>query len=157
MLFFIISEVTKLSVWVPDGDGACTNLLKFALNEQNFENTLVAFVVSMSTPWSILESLKKWSTILTDHIGKLNLSDAKREEFIKNQYRAFQLYQDPDEKDQSLANASAKKSKSKTETKPSSAEIDDSTLLPLDPSILTKNIGLPVIVIVTKVNFLNMT
>jgi dynein light intermediate chain 1 len=147
-----------LSVWVPDGDGACTNLLKFALNEQNFENTLVAFVVSMGTPWSIIDSLNKWSTILGDHIAKLNLTEAKRQEFMRKQARAFQLYQDPDERSEQAAAAAAansgKKSKSKSAevVKPSSSvEIDDKDLLPLDPSILSKNIGLPAIVIVTKV------
>jgi len=138
-----------LSVWVPDGDGACTGLLKFALNETNFENTLVAFVVSMSNPWLIMESLKKWSTILSDHIQKLNISDLKRAEYMKQQCRLFQMYQDPDESNQ--VNNSSKKNTSVGDLdKKAEQKFDDDSLLPLDPAILSKNLGIPIIVIVTK-------
>lgn len=146
-------DTPKLSVWVPDGDGACTGLLKFALNETNFENTLVAFVVSMSTPWTIMESLKKWSNILREHIQKLNLTDAKREEYMKQQCRLFQMYQDPDESNQSF-NSSKKGAGSSNQTdldsKKTEQKFDDDSLLPLDPSILSKNLGVSIIVIVTK-------
>lgn len=139
-----------MSVWVPDGDGACTGLLKFALNETNFENTLVAFVVSMSNPWLIMESLKKWSTILSDHIQKLNISDLKRAEYMKQQCRLFQMYQDPDESNQ--VNNSSKKNTSVGDLdKKAEQKFDDDSLLPLDPAILSKNLGIPIIVIVTKV------
>lgn len=152
--FKIYLDTPKLSVWVPDGDGACTGLLKFALNETNFENTLVAFVVSMSTPWTIMESLKKWSNILREHIQKLNLTDAKREEYMKQQCRLFQMYQDPDESNQSF-NSSKKGAGSSNQTdldsKKTEQKFDDDSLLPLDPSILSKNLGVSIIVIVTKV------
>lgn len=163
----------KIGVWIPDGDGACTSLLKFALNETNFENTLVVFVVSMSSPWGIMESLKKWSNILRDHIKKLNIPENKRNEYLKQQCRAFQMYQDPDEKQEILINKkSAPNSSSNTPILGSKLKQfadgsdkkdadnlnnadnadDDDLLLPLDPSILGKNIGLPIIVVVTKVN-----
>lgn len=154
-----------MGVWIPDGDGSCTNLLKFALNEGNFEHTMVAFVVSMSTPWNILESLKKWSTILRDHIKKLNLSESKRNEYMKQQRRLFQMYHEPDEnlnninkKTPNLSNSTPNSKLSvikPNEKKPNelndTIDTDDSLLLPLDPSILTKNLGIPIMVIVTKV------
>jgi dynein light intermediate chain 1 len=151
---------------VPDGDGTCTNLLKFALNEQNFENTLIAFVVSMSSPWCIMDSLKKWSTIITDHMNKLNISESKRQEYMKKQVRSFQSYQDPDEKESttnstSSTNTSNKTTNSKTggggmkqsesTTFNTNTEDDDNSYLPLDQPVLIKNLGLPVVVIVTKV------
>lgn len=146
-------EIPKLSVWIPDGDGSCANLLKFALNEQNFEHTLVVFVVSMSTPWSIMDSLKKWSTLLTEHINKLNISEAKRDEYRRKQCRMFQTYQDPDEH-LNMGGASSKKSNTKTakqnETSVANVEVEDHMLLPLDQSILNRNLGLPIIVIATK-------
>lgn len=154
----MFSEILKLNVWIPDGDGACTNLLKFAVNETNFEHTMVAFVVSMSTPWNIIESLQKWANILREHVKKLNIPEAKRDEYMKRQYRAFQLYQDPDENTNVLnTSASGKKGGATANAvAPVQPEIDDdSVLLPLDPYILSKNIGLPIAVIVTKVkNFI---
>lgn len=145
-----------MSVWVPDGDGACTGLLKFALNETNIENTLVAFVVSMSAPWTIMESLKKWSTILKEHIQKLNISEAKRDEYLKQQCRLFQMYQDPDESNQSMntsKKANGSTNQADLDNKKAEQKFDDDSLLPLDPSILSKNLGVPIIVIVTKVFF----
>ena len=153
-------DIPKLGAWIPDGDGSCTSLLKFALNENNFEHTLIAFVVSMSTPWSIVESLNKWAAILHDHIKKLNIPDEKRKEYLNRQIRSFQMYQDPDESlsnKQNSANAAQGASTTAvtttsgaTLTKMISIEKEDD-LLPLDPYILNKNIGLPVMVIVTKV------
>lgn len=137
-------DTQKLSIWVPDGDGSNTSLLKFALNETNFENTLVALVVSMSTPWSIMDSLQKWAKILTDHINKLNIPDAKRNEYLKQQCRVFQTYQDPDDKQDPLIAAA-----SKLRVSEDAADNDDD-LLPLDPAILSKNLGIPIMVIVTK-------
>ncbi len=141
---------------MPDGDGACTGLLKFALNESNFENTIVAFVVSMSSPWMIMDSLKKWSLILRDHIFKLNISETKRNEYMKQQCRLFQMYQDPDESNQIL-NTNKKNLPTIGQSdldKKSEMKYEDDQLLPLDPSILGKNLGVPIIVIVTKVRIL---
>ena len=144
-------------MWVPDGDGACTGLLKFALNESNIENTIVAFVVSMSAPWMIMESLKKWSLILRDHILKLNISETKRNEYLKQQCRLFQMYQDPDESSNQLLSTNKKNiatiGQSDLDKKSANEayKYDDDQLLPLDPSILGKNLGIPIVVIVTKV------
>ena len=140
---------------MPDGDGACTSLLKFAINETNFENTIVAFVVSMSSPWMIMDSLKKWSLILRDHIFKLNISETKRNEYLKQQCRLFQMYQDPDESNQIL-NTNKKNLATIGQSnldKKAEMKYEDDQLLPLDPSILGKNLGVPIIVIVTKVSF----
>lgn len=120
---------------------------------------MVAFVVSMSTPWTIMDSLKKWSAILTDHVKKLNIPVAKRNEYLKQQCRLFQSYRDPDESHQILLNTSAKKSNPGTPVSSlrnvAPAEVEtvndtDDMLLPLDPAILNKNLGISVMVIVTK-------
>lgn len=39
------------------------------------------FVVSMTTPWNILDQLQKWAAILQDHIDKLNIASHKLEEY----------------------------------------------------------------------------
>lgn len=48
--------------------------MKFALNEQNFEDTTIVLVASMKHPWKIMESLEYWSARLQDHIDSLNLT-----------------------------------------------------------------------------------
>lgn len=72
--FLIVTDLTRLGVWVLDGDPGHGNLLKYALNEKNFPHTLVILTVSMTTPWSWQEQLDHWTTILREHVDKLNLS-----------------------------------------------------------------------------------
>jgi dynein light intermediate chain 1 len=148
-------EIQKMGVWIPDGDGSNTNLLKFALNESNVDNVLVAFIVSMSTPWTIIESLNKWSQIIRDHLKKLNLSDKKRKEMQKHQVKIFQMYQEPDEKVLLSTHSNSSKPLSskideKTDIVNSCESNDDDDLLELEQNILSKNLGIPIVVIATK-------
>ena len=78
---FILTDHTRLGVTVLDGDPHHTGLLKFALTKENFADTLVLLVVSMSQPWSILESLQKWTQILQDHINRLKIPPEEMYEY----------------------------------------------------------------------------
>lgn len=76
--FFL--DHTKLNVWVQDGNPKYSFLLKFALSEKNFKNTLIMFVVSMKTPWNIMDQLESWATLIQDYIDNLPIpSDELRE------------------------------------------------------------------------------
>jgi dynein light intermediate chain 1 len=105
-----------------------------------------------------MESLSKWSTILNDKVKKLNLTEENRREFLSRQIRLFQSYQDPDDssanKEKSVISDGAT-SGGAVLAKMNSVEKDDE-LIPLDSSILNKNIGLSVIVIVTKSDCLSV-
>lgn len=114
-----------------------------------------------------MESLHKWSKLLGEHVKKLNLPESKRDEFARRQYRAFQTYLDPDESTTTSLTSpaiAANKATSAQQQQPggsvsasaSNTDVVDhddvnGVLLPLDPFILSKNIGLPIAVIVTKV------
>ena len=107
-----------------------------------------------------MESLAKWSNILREHVTRklTNLPESKRDEYAKRIYRAFQTYQDPDETPPPIAAAakgaaSTKQAATTPVAAPAAADaaLDDDALLPLDPFILSKNIGLSIAVIVTKV------
>lgn len=119
----------------------------------------MAFVVSMSTPWEMMDSLKKWSKILSDHVKKLNISEAKRNEFLKKQRLAFQMYQDPDENSNVLGKKTPNLNSSISLTEKrdlnESIDKDENSYLPLDPSILNNNLGLPILVLVTKSDFMS--
>lgn len=65
--------MTRLGVWVLDGDPGHVNLLKYALNENNFAHTLVILTVSMATPWSWKEHLEHWVKILSEHVNNLGI------------------------------------------------------------------------------------
>lgn len=57
-----------------DGDPSHANLLKFALNENNYEHTLVILTVSMTAPWSWLDQLQNWIKVLADHVNELKIN-----------------------------------------------------------------------------------
>ena len=113
----------------------------------------------MSTPWEMMDSLRKWSKILSDHVKKLNIPEAKRNEFLKKQRLAFQMYQDPDENSNVLGKKTPTLNTSISLTDKrdlnESIDKDENSYLPLDPSILNNNLGLPILVIVTKSDFMS--
>lgn len=55
---------TRLSHWILDGDTSHTNLLTFALTEENYADTTVLLCVSMTTPWNIMDQLQNWASLL---------------------------------------------------------------------------------------------
>ena len=75
MLF--IADQTRLGVWILDGDSYHANLLSFAQSTENFEDSLVVLVASMSAPWSIMESLQRWTEVLNNHINRLRIPPEK--------------------------------------------------------------------------------
>lgn len=62
-----------------DGDPGHSNLLKFALNKDNFADTLVILTVTMTAPWGILDQLQHWASVLADHLDKLELDVDSRQ------------------------------------------------------------------------------
>ena len=78
---YIISEQGRLGIWALDGDPNHTGLLRYALTEQNFEHTLVVLVASMAHPWSILDSLEKWVSVLQQHVDRLKLLPEDRRDY----------------------------------------------------------------------------
>lgn len=77
----IFTEQARLNVWVLDGDQSHTGLLKYALTEENFADTLVLLVASMAQPWFIAEALNKWLTVLREHIDKLRIPPEQMREY----------------------------------------------------------------------------
>ena len=72
--YILLSDPTRCNVWILDGDLYHKGLLKFAVTAQTLANSLALFVVDMSRPWSIMESLQKWASVLRDHVDKLKIS-----------------------------------------------------------------------------------
>ncbi|XP_076042087.1 dynein light intermediate chain isoform X2 [Oratosquilla oratoria] len=136
---------TRLSVWVLDGDPHHAELLEFALNEDNFEDTLVMLTVSMTTPWGIMDQLHTWASTLQDHLDKLNIDpDVLKEK----QNRIIRLWQDYIEPGDELDASSPMKRSSRN------LENEEDPVLPLPDNVLTRNLGLNVLVVVTKTDYM---
>ncbi|KAG8337680.1 Cytoplasmic dynein 1 light intermediate chain 1 [Homalodisca vitripennis] len=137
---------TRLSVWVLDGEPAHAHLLRYALSTDTFPHTTVVFVVAMTTPWSLLEQLENWASILQDHIDKLNIPSDQLQELRLKYIRRWQEYVELAE-DLELD----------SQLRRTSRNLDDEgvpgELLPLGEGVLLRNLGLDVVVVVTKVIF----
>lgn len=63
-------------------------LLKFAVSAEALRDTLAVFVADMSRPWTIMESLQKWASVLRDHVDRLKIPpEEMREMEQKSEYR----------------------------------------------------------------------
>lgn len=60
-------------MWILDGDLYHKGLLKFAVSPESLKDSLVVLVADMSRPWTIMESLQKWASVLRDHQDKLKI------------------------------------------------------------------------------------
>lgn len=60
-------------MWILDGDLYHKGLLKFAVEASSLKDTLIMLVVDMSRPWTALDSLQKWASVVREHIDKLKI------------------------------------------------------------------------------------
>uniref|UniRef100_A0A8D8ZMK4 Dynein light intermediate chain n=1 Tax=Cacopsylla melanoneura TaxID=428564 RepID=A0A8D8ZMK4_9HEMI len=84
---------TRLGVWILDGEPAHSNLLQFALNQDTLPHTMVMFVVSMTTPWNIIDELQKWASALQDHIDNLNIGAHDYQELTQRNIKRWYEYE----------------------------------------------------------------
>ncbi|XP_022688383.1 cytoplasmic dynein 1 light intermediate chain 2-like isoform X2 [Varroa jacobsoni] len=148
-------DTTRLGVWVLDGDPWHRNLLRFALNEENpsMQDTMVVLTASMAVPWSIASSLEAWANLLEEHISRLKLNPEYVEACKKRILRRFQEYTDPgDEVSNGGGDTSPMRRSSTAQTFLSESihERDEREFLPLGEETFTHNVGLDMVVVITK-------
>ncbi|XP_070583407.1 cytoplasmic dynein 1 light intermediate chain 1 isoform X1 [Erythrolamprus reginae] len=140
-------DQTRCNVWILDGDLYHKDLLKFAIEATSLKDTLIIMVVDMSKPWTALDSLKKWANVIREHIDKLKISPEEMKEMEQKVVRDFQEYTEPGE---DFPASPQRKNASSQEDK------DDNVILPLGADTLIYNLGIPVIVVCTKCDTLNV-
>ncbi|XP_064168670.1 cytoplasmic dynein 1 light intermediate chain 2-like isoform X1 [Anguilla rostrata] len=133
-------DLTRCNVWILDGDLYHKGLLKFAVTAEMLRDTLAVFVVDMSRPWSIMETLQKWASVLRDHIDKLKIPPEEMKEMEQTMVTSFQEYTEPEEATPASPQRRA----------PAGGAEDEGVLLPLGENVLTHNLGIPVLIVCTK-------
>ncbi|XP_023646646.1 cytoplasmic dynein 1 light intermediate chain 2 isoform X2 [Paramormyrops kingsleyae] len=133
-------DLTRCNVWILDGDLYHKGLLKFAVSADSLKDTLAVLVADMSRPWTVMESLRKWASVLRDHIDKLRVPPEEMREMEQKLMKDFQEYMEPEEAVQG----------SPQRRGPASGPEDEGVLLPLGENVLTHNLGVPVLVLLTK-------
>uniref|UniRef100_A0A673A9Y2 Dynein light intermediate chain n=1 Tax=Sphaeramia orbicularis TaxID=375764 RepID=A0A673A9Y2_9TELE len=132
-------DLTRCNVWILDGDLYHKGLLKFAVSAQSLPDCLAVFVADMSRPWTIMESLKKWASVLRDHVDKLKIPPEDMRELEQKMVKAFQEYTEPEEA-----------TPSSPQRRATTAGEDEAVVLPLGDNTLTHNLGIPVLIVCTK-------
>uniref|UniRef100_A0A1A9V6L6 Dynein light intermediate chain n=1 Tax=Glossina austeni TaxID=7395 RepID=A0A1A9V6L6_GLOAU len=138
-------DMTRLSVWVLDGDPGHKNLLHFALNKNNYTHTLVILTVSMTQPWFWLNQLTHWIKVLSEHIESLHLEPEEKQEARQRLVATWQSYCEVG--DDLDAGSPVKRTMRNN-------SIDEDDLLPLTDGALLTNLGLDIVVVVTKTDYM---
>ncbi|XP_055335205.1 cytoplasmic dynein 1 light intermediate chain 2-like [Paramacrobiotus metropolitanus] len=123
-------DSTQLNAWILEEEEYAQNLLPLAFNEKNFDKTVVWLVVSMTKPWNMIQSLDKWMRILSAAIDQMKIDPVVLKHHRANVEKMFKEYVDP--------------------TTAKSIGVDKDSDLPLGENTLICNLGLPIIVVVTK-------
>ncbi|XP_029445268.1 cytoplasmic dynein 1 light intermediate chain 1 isoform X1 [Rhinatrema bivittatum] len=134
-------DQTRCNVWILDGDLYHKGLIKFAMDASTVKDTLMMLVVDMSRPWTALESLQKWASVVREHIDKLKIPPEEVKEMEQQMVREFQEYEEP--REDFPASPQRRNTLLQEDT-------DDSVILPLGKDTLTHNLGMPVVVVCTK-------
>ncbi|KAG8442897.1 hypothetical protein GDO86_011633 [Hymenochirus boettgeri] len=140
-------DQTRCNVWILDGDLYHKGLLKFALDTSSVRDTLIMLVVDMARPWLALDSLQKWASVIREHIDKLKIPPEQMKEMEEKVVRQFQEYDEPGEE---FPASPQRRNTSVIEDR------DDSVILPLGEDTLTHNLGIPVVVVCTKCDAINV-
>ncbi|XP_065676548.1 cytoplasmic dynein 1 light intermediate chain 1 isoform X2 [Hydra vulgaris] len=128
-------EHTRLNVWIQDGSSHFNNLLKFVFTSESVKDLMIAICVDMCKPWRIIDSLEKWNRILHEHLHSLHLPAKELNAMEAKLSNDFQAYRDVEIDEEKI--------------KKNSSESDELNT-PLGDKVLTSNLGIPIIVIVTK-------
>nr|XP_020655139.1 cytoplasmic dynein 1 light intermediate chain 1 [Pogona vitticeps] len=140
-------DQTRCNIWILDGDLYHKGLLKFAMESSSLKDTLIMLVVDMSKPWTALDSLQKWASVVREHIDKLKIPPEEMKEMEQKMVRDFQEYTEPGE---DFPASPQRRNTSLQEDK------DDSVILPLGADTLTCNLGIPVVVVCTKCDAISL-
>ncbi|MGH0150751.1 UNVERIFIED_CONTAM: hypothetical protein FKN15_018487 [Acipenser sinensis] len=134
-------DQTRCNVWILDGDLYHKGLLKFAASAESLTDTLAIFVADMSRPWTIMESIQKWASVLREHIDKLKIVPEEMRRLEQELVKHFQEYVELEE---------ASQGSPQRRGHPVLGTEDEEVVLPLGENVLTHNLGIPVLVVCTK-------
>ena len=164
-------EHTRLSVWIQSGEAHIKDLMKFVITKETIHHTLIVLCVDLSKPWDMLDHLENYMNILREHLHSLNISAKISNElekqglFLSTNYKiqhSFDFYNFflcdiaiiyyfisvlrdfHSYKYNELTDESSKRLSTNLEQ-------DEAEMSQLAENVILDNIGLPIVVAVTKV------
>ncbi|XP_054164330.1 cytoplasmic dynein 1 light intermediate chain 2-like [Oppia nitens] len=150
-------EQTQCGVWILDGNCSWNSqLLKFALNDYTIPDTTILLTASMTKPWDIINSLEKWTKVLDNHLKNLNLNREVFNSYKQQNLKRYLEYISPGDEMESLVNTPVKfRSNSDLEVSFKNSISCNSVNSPLPEGVLTHNLGIDIIVVITKTDYMS--
>lgn len=155
---FLVADSTQVNAWLLEEEEYAQTLLPTVLNANTFGKTSVWIVLSMSRPWNMMRSLEKWTKLLSESIDKIKVDPVvmkqhceKCWDFVNFNLETYSniLYFSVEKRFKGYVDPSLAKSSS-------TGGADMESTLPLAENALTHNLGLEIVVVVTKVFFLQL-
>ncbi|VDP61855.1 unnamed protein product [Schistosoma curassoni] len=130
------------------------------MTEDSLNDQMAIIVVSINEPWKIIEALEKWAEILNKHINKLKLSKEMIKACKSRISKEFYGYAEPEASTNDIINPVNLASLStmyatSQETTPQLSFLNDNESFieeMYEDNVLNNNLGVPLTVVVTKVN-----
>jgi len=133
--------MSRIHVWQLDGDTDYKELIPLALSDDNFETSAILITLDIRKPWDLVSSLLSWCEFVEEHIHK----HISPEILKKGKRRVIKYYQ-------SFREGRAGRSRLNEDE-----EGDDDNLdMEIDQEIISNNLGIPVIVVCTKCDYLDV-
>jgi dynein light intermediate chain 1 len=141
-------QAQRFNVWkLSDTDHA--SLLKFAIKPQELSSTMVLIMTDFKEPWAMNKSFQTWLDILEKGVLAAldDCPDTSVEQESHNVLQKFlQSYVEP------TSDTGSPKSQ---RVAASFSGGDDEVLLPLGEGMLTKNLGIPIVLVCNKADAIN--
>jgi len=144
--------VSRLHIWQPEGDVEYKSLLKFGLNESTFSNALVIIALDFTQPWNLVDSLKRWLSILENHL--ITNVYPKLPSGLLEELKNYLIYEFQQYTSISNSGATASSEIAPGRTIKKRKMIDEQSLLPLGDGIFDKNLGIPIIIVCCKTDYM---
>jgi len=129
--------VAHVGLYRLSGNSTYKSLISYALTEETIGNSVAIISLSWENPSNFLKSLESWLEILENEI-KNSISSDLLKELQSKMERSIHEYKDPNNNDSS-----------KMELNIDSSELNEINI-PLPEGCLTKNLGIPIIIVCTK-------
>jgi len=140
--------VSKMNVWILD-DPTMQDLLAHCLKEDTIENMIICLCLDMTEPWNALSTLSEWMNIINERIAKVlrDMPLQKQDKLREKLAQYVKTYEQPkfDEEGKLII-------KKKNLDNPDEEEFD----VPLPEGVLKINYGVPIIILGTKADGLEV-
>ncbi|KND03137.1 uncharacterized protein SPPG_02200 [Spizellomyces punctatus DAOM BR117] len=137
--------VARIGFYHLASETAFGNLFRFALKADTLADSLVILVLDWARPWTFLKTLEDWLSILEKHIATLEERNPELLEELKDRGQAYvRNYAEPLDQT-TLSGKEGVEGKHAGGVGP-----QHSVALPLGSGTLTKNLGIPIVVVAAK-------